>query len=113
MIQEEKIGIEILKRAIEAPIRQIAENAGKDGAVVVAEVLKLKDGFGYNAATDACEDLMQSGVVDPTKVARFALENAASAAGMFLTTECVVAELPENKKGSGNMPAMPGHMPEF
>lgn len=113
MIQEEKIGIEILKRAIEAPIRQIAENAGKDGAVVVAEVLKLKDGFGYNAATDAYEDLMQSGVVDPTKVARFALENAASAAGMFLTTECVVAELPENKKGSGNMPAMPGHMPEF
>ena len=105
---EEKIGIEILKRALEAPIRQIAENAGKDGAVIVAEVLKLKDNFGYNAATDVYEDLMQVGVVDPTKVVRYALENAVSAASMFLTTECVVAELPEDKKDKGGgMPQMP------
>ena len=105
---EEKIGIEILKRALEAPIRQIAENAGKDGAVIVAEVLKSKGNFGYNAATDVYEDLMQVGVVDPTKVVRYALENAASAAAMFLTTECVVAELPEAQKDKGGgMPQMP------
>ena len=85
--KEEKIGIDILKRAIEAPIRQIAENAGKDGAVIVAEVLKSKNNFGYNVTTDSYEDLMKSGVVDPTKVVRYALENAASAAAMFLTTE--------------------------
>ena len=107
--KEEKIGIDILKRAIEAPIRQIAENAGKDGAVIVAEVLKSKNNFGYNVTTDSYEDLMKSGVVDPTKVVRYALENAASAAAMFLTTECVVAELPE-KKGKSNMPQMPGGM---
>ena len=106
---EEKIGVEILKRALEAPIRQIAENAGKDGAVIVAEVLKSKGGLGYNAATDIYEDLMQVGIVDPTKVVRCALENAASAAAMFLTTECVVAELPDKKeKGvGGGMPQMP------
>ena len=112
-VQEEKIGVEILKRALEAPIRQIAENAGKDGAVVAAEVLKLKDNFGYNAATDTYEDLMQAGVVDPTKVVRCALENAGSAAAMFLTTECVVAELPENKREKGGLPAMPGGMPGY
>ena len=105
---EEEIGINILKKALEAPIRQIAENAGKDGAVIVAEVLKSKGSFGYNAATDIYEDLMQVGVVDPTKVVRYALENAASAAAMFLTTECVVAELPEAQKDKGgSMPQMP------
>jgi len=99
---EEKIGITILKRALEAPIRQIAENAGKDGGVIVAETLKLKTNFGYNAVTDTYEDLMQSGVVDPTKVVRYALENAVSAATMFLTTECVIVEKP-NDKEKGNM----------
>jgi chaperonin GroEL len=106
---EEKIGINILKKALEVPISQIAENAGKNGAVVVAEVLKLEDNFGYNAAIDKYEDLMVAGVVDPTKVVRSALENAASAAAMFLTTECVVADIPENKKnkgGGGMMPQM-------
>ena len=103
---EEKIGVEILKKALEAPIRQIAENAGKDGAVIVAEVLKAKESFGYNSATDVYEDLMDAGVVDPTKVVRYALENAASAAAMLLTTECVVAELPD-KKEKGSMPQMP------
>jgi len=95
---EEKIGIDILKRALQAPIRQIAENAGKDGAVIAAEVLKGEGNFGYNAATDKFEDLMKAGVIDPTKVVRSALENAVSAASMLLTTECVIADLPEDKK---------------
>ena len=102
--REEMIGIEILKRSLEEPTRQIAQNAGKDGSVVVAEVLKGESGFGYNAATDAYEDLMQSGIVDPTKVVRSALENAVSAASMLLTTEVVVSELPEKKKEIGGMP---------
>lgn len=101
---EEKIGINILKRALEEPIRQIAQNAGKDGSVVVAEVLKGEKNFGYNAATDKFEDLMAAGIVDPTKVVRSALENAVSAASMLLTTETVVAELPEEKKGEKTPP---------
>ncbi|MDP2864348.1 MAG: chaperonin GroEL, partial [bacterium] len=95
---EEKIGIAILKRALEEPIRQIAQNAGRDGAVVAAEVLKGEGSFGYNAATDTFEDLMKAGIVDPTKVVRSALENAVSAASMFLTTEVVVCEQPEEKE---------------
>lgn len=95
---DEKVGINILKRALEAPIRQIAENAGVDGAVVVSEVVKEKGNFGYNAATGTYEDLMKAGIVDPTKVVRSALENAVSAASMFLTTECVVTDKPESKK---------------
>ncbi|MCJ7786839.1 chaperonin GroEL, partial [Patescibacteria group bacterium] len=102
---EEKIGIAILKRALEEPIRQLAQNAGRDGAVVAAEVLKGEGSFGYNAATDTYEDLMKAGIVDPTKVVRSALENAVSAASMFLTTECVVAEQPEEKEKK--VPGMP------
>ena len=105
---EEKIGIAILKRALEEPIRQIAQNAGRDGSVVAAEVLKGEGSFGYNALTDSYEDLMKSGIVDPTKVVRSALENAVSAASMFLTTEAVVAELPEEKEKK--MPSLP---PEY
>ncbi len=107
---EEKIGVAILKRALEEPIRQIAQNAGKDGSVVAAEVLKGEGSFGYNAATDTYEDLMKAGIVDPTKVVRSALENAVSAASMFLTTEAVVAELPEEKEKKG-VPGMPQGMP--
>ncbi|PIS17174.1 MAG: chaperonin GroEL [Candidatus Nealsonbacteria bacterium CG09_land_8_20_14_0_10_42_14] len=103
---EEKIGINILKRALEEPIRQIAQNAGKDGAVVAAEVLKSEGSFGYNAATDTFEDLMAVGIVDPTKVVRSALENAVSAASMLLTTECVVSELPKEEKENPGMPSM-------
>jgi len=95
---EEKVGISILKRALEEPIRQIAQNAGRDGAVVAAEVKKGEANFGYNAQTDKFEDLMKSGIVDPTKVVRTVLENAVSAASMFLTTECVVAELPKREE---------------
>jgi len=104
---DEKIALSILKKALEYPIRQIAENAGKDGSVVLAEVLKHEGNFGYNAATDKFEDLMETGIVDPTKVVRSALENAASVGSMLLTTEVVVAEKPEEKKRP-EMPEMPG-----
>lgn len=101
---EEKIGIAILKRVLEEPIRQIAQNAGIDGAVVAQKVKEAEENFGFNAETLKYEDLMKSGIVDPTKVVRSALQNAASAASMFLTTEAVVAEKPEEKKGTLSMP---------
>ena len=99
--EDETTGIEIIKRAIDEPLRQIVNNAGKEGAVVVQRVKEGKAAFGYNARTDVYEDLNQAGVVDPAKVTRIALENAASIAGMFLTTECVVAEKKED------LPPMP------
>ncbi|MDI6591610.1 MAG: chaperonin GroEL [Patescibacteria group bacterium] len=105
--EEEKTGVNILKRAIEEPIRQIAQNAGMDGSVVAEEVKKKGGNYGFNAQTLVYEDLMASGIVDPTKVVRSALENAASAAGMFLTTECVVAEQPEEKKEGRGVSSMP------
>jgi len=108
VLGDEKTGVNILKRALEEPIRQIAQNAGIEGSIVVEEIKRNSgesSGYGFNAATMVYEDLMKSGIVDPTKVVRSALENAASAAAMFLTTECVVAELPEEKKDK--MPGMP------
>ncbi len=109
---DETTGIEIIKRAIEEPLRQIVENAGKEGAVVVQKVREGKNDFGYNARTDVYENLHAAGVVDPAKVARVALENAASIAGMFLTTECVIVEKKEEKpempmnQGMGGMGGM-------
>jgi chaperonin GroEL len=101
---EEQIGVDILLRALEEPIRQIANNAGKEGSIVVERVRENEaDGYGYNAQTDTYEDLVEAGVIDPTKVTRTALQNAASIAGLLLTTECVVVERPEDDK-----PAMPG-----
>ena len=100
---DETTGIEIVKRAIEEPLRQIVANSGKEGAVVVQKVLESEGSFGYNAATDSYEDLYEAGVIDPTKVARIALENAASIAGMFLTTECVITD----KKVDNPAPQMP------
>lgn len=108
---DEKTGINILKRVLEEPIRQIAQNAGVDGAVVAQKVKENDGGFGFNAETLKYENLMESGIVDPVKVVRSSLQNAASAAGMFLTTECVVAERPQEKNtpagGGGGMPQMP------
>ena len=101
---DETTGIEIVKRAIEEPLRQIVLNSGKEGPVVVQKVREGKDDFGYNARIDEYQNFFASGVVDPAKVARIALENAASIAGMFLTTECVIAE----KKEENPMPPMPG-----
>ncbi|UCG27788.1 MAG: chaperonin GroEL [Bacteroidales bacterium] len=105
---DEDTGIVIVKRALEEPIRQIVENAGIEGSIVVQKVLEGKNDFGYNARTDKYENLFESGVIDPTKVARIALENAASVAGMFLTTECVVAE---EKEETPPMPPMQGGGP--
>ena len=100
---DEQTGIEIIKRAIEEPLRQIVANAGKEGAVVVQKIREGKADFGYNARTDKYENFFEAGIVDPVKVARIALENAASIAGMFLTTECVVVE----KKEENPAPQMP------
>ncbi|OGZ21989.1 MAG: chaperonin GroL [Candidatus Nealsonbacteria bacterium RIFCSPHIGHO2_02_FULL_43_13] len=103
---DEKTGMNILKAALEKPIKQIAENAGMDGAVVAEEVKKHEGSFGFNAETLQYEDLILSGIIDPTKVVRSALENSTSAAAMILTTEAVVAEKPEEKKEGPQMPQM-------
>jgi chaperonin GroEL len=96
--EDERVGVEIVRRALEEPIRMIAQNAGAEGSIVVARVKESKDkNFGYNAATDTYEDLVRAGVIDPTKVTRTALQNAASIAGLLLTTECVVVEKKEEK----------------
>ncbi len=94
---DEQTGINIIERAIEEPLRQIVENSGCEGAVVVQKVKENSGNFGYNARTDVYEDLFKAGVIDPAKVARVALENAASIAGMFLTTECLIVDKPEDK----------------
>jgi chaperonin GroEL len=99
---EEAIGIALVKKAVEAPIRCIAENAGKDGSVVAEEVKKRSGSDGYNAATDTYEDLLKAGIVDPAKVTRFALQNAASIAAMFLTTECVITDIPKKEESAGD-----------
>ncbi|WP_270516768.1 chaperonin GroEL [Sanguibacteroides sp. AM78-02pH3A] len=107
--EDETTGIEIIKRAIEEPLRQIAHNAGVEGAVVVNRIKEGKKDFGYNARIDEYQNLLEAGVIDPKKVARVALENAASIAGMFLTTECVLVE--EKKEEAPAMPPMGGGMP--
>ncbi|MEI2760610.1 MAG: chaperonin GroEL [Bacteroidia bacterium] len=104
---DETTGIAIIKRALEEPLRQIVSNAGIEGSIVVQKVKEGKDDFGYNARSDKYENMHTAGVIDPTKVTRVALENAASVAGMLLTTECVLADIKEDKPA---MPAMPGGM---
>ena len=108
---DETTGINIIKRAIEEPLRQIVENAGMEGSVVVQKVREGKGDFGYNARKDAYENMRESGIIDPAKVTRVALENAASIAGMFLTTECVICDKKEDKPempapGMGGMGGM-------
>ena len=107
--EDEMTGIQIVKRAAEEPLRQIIANAGGEGAVIVQKVREGKDDFGYNARTDVFENLYAAGVIDPTKVTRIAVENAASIASMLLTTECVIADEPEENAPS--MGGMPGGMP--
>ncbi len=109
--EDETTGMEIVKRAIEEPMRQIVLNAGREGAVVVQNVKEHKESYGYNARTDVYEDLLKAGVIDPAKVTRIALENAASIAGMLLTTECVLVEEKSDEPamppmGGGGMPGM-------
>ena len=101
--EDQTTGIQIVKRAIEEPLRQIVANAGGEGSVVVNKIKESEGAFGYNARDDRYEDMFVAGIIDPTKVSRVALENAASIASMFLTTECVLAEIPKEMP----MPAMP------
>jgi chaperonin GroEL len=103
---DQKLGVKVVMRAIEEPLRQIANNAGLEGSVVIDKVKNGEGPFGYNAETDTYEDLMKAGVIDPTKVVRLALQNAASVASLMLTTQAMVAEKPEEKE-----PAMPGGPP--
>ncbi len=105
---DEKTGVKIIIRAIEEPLRQIAENAGAEGSVVVSKVLEGKKDFGYNAKTDEYVNMLKAGIIDPTKVARIALENAASVAGMILTTECALVDIKEEAPAGGGMPPMGG-----
>ena len=107
--EDEQTGINIVARAIEEPLRTIVENAGFEGSVVIQKVKEGKGDFGYNARADRYENLLSTGVIDPTKVARVALENAASVAGMFLTTECVIADKKEETPAAA-MPQMGGGM---
>jgi chaperonin GroEL len=104
---DQRVGMEIIRKALQAPVRQIAENAGVEGSIVVGKLLETKDAsYGYNAATDKFEDLVKAGVIDPVKVVRTALQDAASVAGLLITTEAMVAEQP-SEGGGGGMPAMP------
>ncbi|SDX40082.1 chaperonin GroEL [Lutibacter oricola] len=108
---DEVTGIKILDRAIEEPLRQIVENAGGEGSVVVAKVMEGKNDFGYNAKTEEYINMLSAGIIDPTKVTRVALENAASVAGMILTTACTLVDIKEEAPAGGGMPPMGGGMP--
>ena len=111
--EDERIGVNIVRKALEAPIRLIAENAGAEGSIVVNKVKAEKGNYGYNAQTNTYEDLVKAGVIDPTKVVRIALENAASIASLLLTTEAMITDMPEKKKdgmGGGGMPGGMGGM---
>jgi chaperonin GroEL len=108
---DEVTGIAIVKRAAEEPLRQIIANAGGEGAVIVQKVREGKEDFGYNARTETYEKLYKAGVIDPTKVTRIAVENAASIAAMLLTTECVIADQPEEGNAAAAMAGMGGGMP--
>ena len=109
--QDEATGVKIVARAIEEPLRQIAENAGNEGSVIVSKVLEGKGDFGFNAKTEEFVNMHKAGIIDPTKVTRIALENAASVAGMILTTECALVDIKEDAPAGGGMPPMGGGMP--
>ena len=104
---DEQTGVAIVRKALEEPLKMIASNAGMEGSIVVEKVKEKKGAFGFNARTDQYEDMIKAGVIDPTKVSRFALQNAASVAALMLTTQCMVADKPEEKGAGGGMPGMP------
>ncbi len=104
---DEQIGVNIVKKALEEPLKMIVTNAGMEGSIAVERVKEKKGAFGFNARTDQYEDMIEAGVIDPTKVARFALQNAASVASLMLTTQCMIADKPEEKGVGGGMPGMP------
>ena len=107
---DEATGVNIVARALEEPVRQIAANAGKEGSVVVNEINRSEKGIGYNAATDKFENMIEAGIVDPTKVTRSALQNATSVAALLLTTEAVVADIPKDEPEMPMGGGMPGMM---
>jgi len=111
LAEDQKAGVSIIRRAVEEPLRRIAENAGVEGSIVVDRVKNGKGNFGFNARTETYEDLVKAGVIDPTKVVRSALQNAASVSGLLLTTEAMIAEKPEKKAPAGGGGGMPGGMP--
>jgi chaperonin GroEL len=104
---DQQVGVAIVKKSLEEPLKMIAANAGMEGSIVVEKVKEKKGAFGFNARTDQYEDMIAAGVIDPTKVTRFALQNAASVASLMLTTQCMIADKPEEKGAGGGMPAMP------
>ena len=106
--QDEETGVKIIARAIEEPLRQIVENSGNEGSVVVSKVLEGKKDFGFNARTEEYVNMFKAGIIDPTKVVRVALENAASVAGMILTTECALVDIKEDAPAGAGMPPMGG-----
>ena len=105
---DQEAGVQIVLRAVESPLRQIVANAGGEPSVVVNKVLEGSGNFGYNAGNDSYGDMLEMGVIDPAKVTRFALQNAASIAGLMLTTECMVADIPEDKPAAPDMGGMGG-----
>jgi chaperonin GroEL len=109
--QDVETGVKIIARAIEEPLRQIVENSGNEGSVVVSKVLEGKKDFGFNAKTEEYVNMFKDGIIDPTKVVRIALENAASVAGMILTTECALVDIKEDAPAGAGMPPMGGGMP--
>jgi chaperonin GroEL len=111
--EDQQAGVRIVRRAVEEPLRWIAQNAGIDGSIVVDKVKNGSGAFGFNAATEEYEDLVKAGVIDPTKVVRTALQNAASVASLLLTTEALIAEKPEKKGAGGGPGGMPGGMPDM
>ena len=107
---DELVGLQIVRRAIEEPMRHIATNAGAEGSIVVAKVREMKQDEGFNAATETYEDLVKAGVIDPAKVVRSALQNASSIASLLLTTEALISEIPEEKAGAAMAQGSPGGM---
>jgi chaperonin GroEL len=103
---DEAIGVNIVRKAVEAPLRQIVANAGGEGTLVVQEVKNGKGNYGYDVVTDQYVDMLEAGIIDPAKVTRYALQNAASIAGLLLTTECMIYDIPEKKKNTQPAPDM-------
>jgi chaperonin GroEL len=107
--EDQRVGVDIVRRALQSPVRQIAENAGAEGSIVVGKIIESKGGaIGYDAQNDKYVDMFKSGIIDPTKVVRTALQDAASIAGLLITTEAMVADVPEKKDAGGGMPDMGG-----
>jgi chaperonin GroEL len=114
LTEDERVGVGVVARALQEPLRWIAQNAGEEGSIVVSKVKEMDTESGFNAQTEKYENLVDAGVIDPTKVVRFALQNAASIAGLMLTTEALVSEIPEKKEKGGPGPGgMPPGMDDY